>query len=120
MDKVGHNGSWEAFFLDSSFQACILEFCVVMFLKDQQIVAKAIGEVFVRVGIAIKKVSSCKHEKTGTSTYMGMAVSYNFLCNCQIGPIMAHYSIKIHIFLLHLENNLKKKRRVCLLWLVLK
>ena len=81
-----------------------------MFLKDQQNVAKAIGEVFVRVGIAIKKVSSCKHEKTGTSTYMGMAVSYIFLCNCQIEPIMTHYSIKIHIFLLHLENNLKTNR----------
>jgi hypothetical protein len=82
-----------------------------MFLKDQQNVAKAIGEVFVRVGIAKKKVSSCKHEKTGTSTYMGMAVLCNFLCNCQIGSIVAHYSIKIHIFLLHLENNLKKKPR---------
>ena len=62
--------------LDGTFQACCLEFGVIEFLKGKKNGAKAIGKVTLHVGIAIEKISSCKHAKTGTSTYMGMAVSY--------------------------------------------
>ena len=61
-----------------SSEGSSLEFCVIMFLKDQQNVAKGIGKVFVHVGIAIKKVSSCKHAKTDTLTYMVVTVSCKF------------------------------------------